>query len=381
MEVKKNILKTYEMFAGYGGASFSLKKAQIDFETVGYSEIDKFAIQCYNQNHINIKNYGDAMKINVNDLPDFDLLTGGFPCQSFSIAGKGLGELETRGTLFNEIIRIAEIKKPKYMLLENVKGLTFKNHKKTFDKILSELKRIGYNVKWKILNSKNYGVPQNRERVFFVCFRNDIDNSFFSFPKEEELKIFLKDILEEEVDEKYYLKKIQIEKILYRKGFPIIQKNNFCATILARDYKDPKCIVLNNPKHSNDRVYNKKGISSTLNTMQGGYRQPFIAENIKEYSNFFIFPRTKDGKLINGSYNRVWHKDFVGTINCINPLNIYQDKKIRKLTPKECFRLMGFFDDEINLEGLSNTQKYKLAGNGWDINLVSKIFKQMFKLS
>jgi len=207
-------LKLFEMFSGYGGASFALKKAGIDFECIGFSEIDKYAIQCYQQNHKNnigiydnynknlrkdgctgtlgtqcgsstaggsfsiignqtITNFGDCTQINPNELPDFDLLTGGFPCQSFSAAGKGRGELDTRGTLFNEIIRIAEIKKPKYMLLENVKGLTYKNHRETFNKILSELERIGYDVKWKVLNSKEYGIPQNRERVFFVCFRKD----------------------------------------------------------------------------------------------------------------------------------------------------------------------------------------------------------------
>ena len=165
MNMKKNIIKMekirlFEMFAGYGGASFALKKAGIDFECVGYSEIDKFAIQCYEQNHYNEieipegkaeeynvdgynfrgngedfkgnyfeyydqipMNSGDATKINPYKIPDFDLLTAGFPCQSFSVAGKGLGEQDTRGTLFHEIIRIAEVKQPKYMLLENVKGL------------------------------------------------------------------------------------------------------------------------------------------------------------------------------------------------------------------------------------------------------------------
>src|SRR6056297_3122020 len=147
-------MKLFSMFSGYGGAEFALKKANIAFEVVGFSEIDKYAIQCYLQNHGDIHNYGDATKINPDELPDFDLLTGGFPCQAFSTAGKGLGELDTRGTLFNDIIRIAEAKKPKYMLLENVKGLLSKRHKATFEKIISELFRIGYDIKWEVLNSK-----------------------------------------------------------------------------------------------------------------------------------------------------------------------------------------------------------------------------------
>jgi len=153
---KMKKIKLFELFAGYGGAQFALKKANINFECVGWSEIDKWAIKCYEQNHchkveypdddgnpfevLEPNNFGDCTKINPQDIPDFDLLTGGFPCQAFSVAGKGLGELDTRGTLFNEIIRIAEVKQPKYILLENVKGLVSKRHKDTFDKIISELK-------------------------------------------------------------------------------------------------------------------------------------------------------------------------------------------------------------------------------------------------
>lgn len=318
--VKK--LKLFEMFAGFGGASFSLKKAGIDFETVGYSEIDRFAIKCYEQNHnhnkfgrINdCKNYGDATKINVNELPEFDLLTGGFPCQAFSVAGKGLGEKDTRGTLFHEIIRIAEVKKPKYMLLENVKGLTTKKHKETFEKILSELDRIGYNVKWKILNSKDYGIPQNRERVWFACFRKgnlkeELKDAWFFFPKEEELKVLLKDILENEVDKKYYLSEKQMSNL--------IKNGNWNC--------NPSGKGMNGKIHRGD-------IAPTLTTNKG--------EGLKIY---------------------------------------VKEDEIRKLTPTECFRLMGFLDDQINLKGISNRQRYILAGNGWDVNMVCKIFKELIK--
>jgi DNA (cytosine-5)-methyltransferase 1 len=209
----------FELFAGYGGASFALKKANIPFECVGFSEIDKYAIKCFEQNHmynkfindsdeviVTPRNYGDAREIDPTKLHDFDLLTAGFPCQAFSSAGKRLGEADSRGTLFNEIIRIAEVKKPKYMLLENVKGLLTKRFKSTFEKILSELNRIGYNVHWKVLNSKDFGIPQSRARVWFVCIRKDIDEPFkFQFPTPTELKIFIKDILEPTVDKKYYL--------------------------------------------------------------------------------------------------------------------------------------------------------------------------------
>ena len=162
---KQNILRVFEGFAGYGGASFGLIKAKIPHKVVGYSDIDQDAIELYEYNFHNIHNYGDITQIDERTLPDFDLFTGGFPCQPFSTVGKMLGELDTRGTLFNDIIRICEYKKPRYILLENVKGLLGKKHKPTFDKIISELNRIGYNnVQYAILNSKDYGVPQNRER-------------------------------------------------------------------------------------------------------------------------------------------------------------------------------------------------------------------------
>lgn len=388
------------MFAGYGGASFALKKAGIPFECVGYSEIDKYAIQCYQQNHkVNgfiTHNFGDATKIHPDNLPDFDLLTGGFPCQAFSNAGKGLGEMDTRGTLFNEIIRIAEVKQPKYMLLENVKGLTTKKHKDTFNKICDELTRIGYMLHIKILNSKDYGIPQNRERVWFVCVRKRID---FQWVEKEELKIFLKDILEPEVDEKYYLKPEQIDRLIV------------------------------NSNHSNSRVYGDNGISPTLNTMQGGHRQPFIAASrgrnpsnpsdrttgsptiqrlepkFDGTSNTITSVQKDNYVCIKNATSKGYQEAYEGDgVNLEHPNSetrrgrvqpqsigtlqtndqrgvITENMSIRKLTPTECFRLMGFLDDEINLDGISNSQRYKLAGNGWDINIVSKIFKNMLKES
>ena len=309
------MIKLFEMFAGYGGASFALKKAGIEHEVVGYSEIDKYAIQCYNQNHKG-KNFGDCTKINPNELPDFDLLTGGFPCQSFSVAGRGLGEQDTRGTLFHEIIRIAEIKKPSFMLLENVKGLTFKPHKATFEKILSELDRIGYVVKWKVLNSKDYGIPQNRERVFFVCFRKGMDTGKFSFPQKEELKIFIKDILEEEVDDKYYLTNEQE---------------------IAKGFTDKHRVenIVYKPRGDEGIRIGRVGICPCQFREQRGWTQGLHNVNI-----------------------------------------IYDGKRWRVLTEKETFRFMGFVEDSIKL--INHKQDYKLAGNGWDINLVSRLFKAMF---
>lgn len=305
-------IKVFDMFSGYGGAEFALKKAGIEHKCIGFSEIKKSAIICFNNNHPNIKNFGDCTKIIVEDLPNFDLLTGGFPCQPFSEAGKHKGELDIRGTLFYDIIRIAEAKKPRYILLENVRGLTSKPHKETFDKILSELNRIGYKVYWDILNSKEHGTPQNRERVLFVCLRKDID-SVFEFPEKEKLKLFLKDILEKPTSE-------TIVSIAWR------NKNRSKHQSMGLPYGTF-------PKKYHYQYYKDIGVSFAVKS--------------------------------------AWHEFLVGKMDDL--------ENARKLTPKECFRLMGFFNDEINLEGLSNSQKYDLAGNGWDINLISKVFEQMFK--
>jgi site-specific DNA-cytosine methylase len=152
---------------------------------VGYSEIDKYAIQIY-EKYFNHKNYGDIRKINTKQLPDFDVLIGGFPCQSFSVAGKRKGFKDTRGTLFFEIARIVAAKRPKLLLLENVKGLLSHQEGRTFGTILSTLDELGYDLQWQVLNSKNFGVPQNRERVFIVGhLRGEGRPEIFSLEKDD----------------------------------------------------------------------------------------------------------------------------------------------------------------------------------------------------
>lgn len=136
-------------------------------DCVGYSEIDPYAIKIY-QNHFNHKNYGDITKIKEKELPEFDLLVGGFPCQSFSIAGQRKGFADTRGTLFFDIARIIKAKRPRLLLLENVKGLLSHDEGRTFRTIITALDELGYDIQWQVLNSKNFGVPQNRERVYIV---------------------------------------------------------------------------------------------------------------------------------------------------------------------------------------------------------------------
>jgi len=161
-------IKYFSTFTGIGGFELGIDWATKNkAECIGYSEIDKYAIQVY-EKHFKHKNYGDITKIKEKELPDFDLFCGGFPCQSFSIAGKRLGFADTRGTLFFDICRILKEKRPRLLLLENVKGLLSHDNGNTFKTIIATLAELGYDLQWQVLNSKNFGVPQNRERVFIV---------------------------------------------------------------------------------------------------------------------------------------------------------------------------------------------------------------------
>jgi DNA (cytosine-5)-methyltransferase 1 len=215
------MIKLFSMFSGYGGAEFALKKAGIEFECVGYSDIKKHAIKCYDINHPGIKNFGDCTKIIPEEIPDFDLLTGGFPCQTFSMQGKRKGLDDTRGTLIYDVLRIAKIKKPQYMLLENVEGLVTHNDGETLKTILYAIKQIGYDVIYHVFDSSKYGIPQARRRIFFICKFGKWKFNEFKFPTERDLNIFIEDILEKDIDkEKYKLN----EKYNLRWG--IIHKKN-----------------------------------------------------------------------------------------------------------------------------------------------------------
>jgi len=311
-------IKVFEGFAGYGGASFGLKRTNITHEIVGYSEILPKAIELYEMNHPGIKNFGDITKIEPEELPDFNFFTGGFPCQAFSSAGNNHGELDTRGTLFYDIIRICEVKQPKFILLENVKGLFSNRHKKTFTKIISELKRIGYNVTYELLNSKDYGVPQNRERVWIFATKKEIPSNWSLKPKKENLNVTFKDILEQNVDKKYYKNEQQTNRVIELTNVDMDVPEPLCLDIYNKRIRyDKICMTITEPHHNTMRVVEPK-----------------------EGDKF----------------------------------------RMRKLTEKEHFRLMGFEDGEIEMGDMSYTQLCRAAGNGWDINMVSKLLTQIKKL-
>jgi DNA (cytosine-5)-methyltransferase 1 len=312
-----NTLKLFEAFAGYGGASFALHRAGIDFETIGFSENDKFAIELYERNHPNVESFGDITKIDANELPDFDLFTGGFPCQPFSQVGMGLGEEDIRGTLFYDIIRICKTKKPKHILLENVKGLRTNRHGKTLQTIVKSLEDIGYDVIVQLLNSQDYGVPQNRERVWIYAYQGSLPFGFDLEPQKVPLRRFFKDYLDENPDKTLYKSQEQIERLKELYGLDFVVEEPSCADLYNKNIrKDGISITILEPHHNKMRVV-----------------EPPIGKKLQ----------------------------------------------VRNYSIGEHFRLMGFRDGEIDFAGQSYQQLCKRAANGWDVNLASLIFKRIFE--
>lgn len=321
-------LRLFEAYAGYGGSAFALTKAGIPFECVGYSEIHRNQIKIYEQNWAGHKNYGDITKIDVTGLPDFDLLTGGFPCQDVSIAGLRDLSKDRTNTVF-ALLDIIKIKKPKYCLLENVRGILSIEKGAYFNRIIEIIHSFGYTVSYKLLYSKEHGTPQTRPRVWIVCELDREGFMFNPFPAKKELDIFVQDLLEPEVDEKYYLSEKQLAYVIKRSE---IRRKPLGLRI--------------NPKISTTIIStNPKSVQTT---------PIFVSSNIV-------------GTIMSGPYSK-------GVYN--NQFLIEDYGKIRCLTPKETFRLMGFFNDEINIEGICKTAAYYSAGNGWDINVASQIFKK-----
>lgn len=213
-------IRVFESFAGYGSQAMALKRLQRDFpnkvkfEFVGISEIEPYAIAAYNACHGDTPNFGDISKIDWTQVPDFDLFTYSFPCQDISTAGKQKGFIEgsgSRSSLLWECRRAVEAKRPKFLLMENVKALVQKKFMPEFQRWIDTLADLGYVSFWQVLNAKNFGTPQNRERVFMVSI---LGEATFEFPKPFPLEKRLRDVLEENVDESYYLKDEQMERIL-----------------------------------------------------------------------------------------------------------------------------------------------------------------------
>ena len=361
-------LRVFEAFAGYGSQSLALRNLGIPHKVVAISEIDKYAIKAYYALHDkNIPNLGDISKINVEDIPEHDLFTYSFPCQDLSVAGKQAGLSKgTRSGLLYECEKIIEYCRPKYLLLENVKNLVGKKFKPQFDEWLEYLEGLGYTNYWKVLNAKDYGIPQNRERVFVISILEE--HKPYKFPNNIELKLRLKDILEDVVDEKYYVSKEIQDKF---------RPNKNIKDVIDSPIRLGGLFDTDKSKHQAGSVWDTEKISPTIDTMQGGWRQPCIIDTTNVIGKL-------DCKGWHDIETRVHGTNGVSpTIETRNRGKYMDDNngRIRKLTPRECFRLMGMRDDDIDKiqrAGISNTQQYKMAGNSIVVDVLEAIFRNLF---
>ena len=350
MKMKKKELRVFEGFAGYGGGSFALKRVKEDhpkfnYKVVAYSEIDKYAIELFNANHRDekgnlIKNYSDITKIDPceKDFPDFDMFTGGFPCQPFSTAGmqKGVDDPYGRGTLFQHIMRICAVKKPRYILMENVKGLLSHKFDETRKQMVEMLREMGYvadkndpkesPLAMAVLNSKDYGIAQNRERVWMFARLGGLPKGFSMVPPLQKNDLKLADFLDPEgyVPKELYLTKKQIDHLKVKHNIP--------------DFHVPTALCLD--------IYNKK-------IKTDGYS---ITITMPEHNSLRVIESHPDKEVV------------------------------RKMSVTEQFRLMGLEGlqgvgrkVDIDFAGQSYSQLSKRAGNGWDVNLVTILMEHIFK--
>jgi DNA (cytosine-5)-methyltransferase 1 len=347
-------MKYFSTFTGIGGFELGIGDKG---ECVGYSELDKYAVSIYQKHFPEHKNYGDITKIDADTIPDFDLLVGGFPCQAFSIAGKRKGFEDTRGTLFFDLARILRAKRPRLFVFENVKGLLSHDDGNTFRTIIGAIDELGYDCQWQVLNSKNHGVPQNRERVFIVGhLRGTARPEVFPFTGADgkDTRIVGQDVAYT-IDANYH------------KGTNTLEKGR------------RSIVQVNNPKHSNDRVYGDSGVSPTLNTMQGGLRQPkiLIPEATKKGFAEAVPGQAINLAVPNSKTRRGRVSDIAQTLDTgMQQHTLTNEARIRRLTPTECERLQGFPDGWT--EGVSDTQRYKTLGNAVTTNVVKAIMEKLW---
>jgi DNA (cytosine-5)-methyltransferase 1 len=351
------MLKVGTDFSGIGSPEAALKRLNIPHKNIFACDIDKFAKASFLELNNPVNFYDDITTRNYKEVEQLDLYVAGFPCQSFSMAGKRGGFNDVRGTLFFNVAEFIKINKPECFILENVKGLLSHDKGRTFQTILDVLSNtggsvngqisfdniddgLGYHIYYKVLNTKDYGIPQNRERIFIVGFKYWRE---FTFPKKMPLNITLKDLLEDDVNEKYFISE---------KRITTLKKND-------------RSIGFTNPE-------NKKIANCIL---AGYYKYPTDAE----YIVHSLFPRSsKTGK---GGTGQLSKSD--GTTYCLDTGNnqaIQKQNKIRRLTPLECWRLQGFSDEEFYKAQKvnSDTQLYKQAGNSITVNVMVEIIKKIY---
>ena len=410
------------------------------WELVSFCEFDKYATKSYCAIH-NVdesKNLGDITKVDETELDDFNMICGGSPCQDFSVAGKQKGSVwtckecgheynpltvhwskrdccpncvsenieKTRSSLLVEYLRVVRANKPNFGIYENVKNIVGKQFKDTTFKLFTdELEEYGYNVYWKVLNAKNYGIPQNRERVYLLFIKKDLDNGKFQFPEPFDNGLRLKDLLEDEVDEKFYISDKKVERFITNLNDknsllydPSLIETANCITsredrgVLNRKQEGTAVLETPNISYCLDSNYYK---GTTIEQYMDKHRRQLIFENNK----VAIKQATKQGyieceiggvadlsypdsKTRRGRVQDNWNISPTITATETGICKIESPIRIRKLTPKECFRLMGFSDknfDAAHKVGVSNSQLYKQAGNSIVVDVLYYIYVELYK--
>lgn len=351
-------VKLLSLFSGIGAFEKALTKLGINYNLVGFSEVDKYAIQSYCAVHgvSSNLNLGDVSTINSSKLStNIDIITHGSPCQSFSVAGSGHGGDKgsgTRSSLMWETVRIVGEIKPKYVIWENVKGVLNQKNIHNFDLYLRTLEELGYNSHWQVLNALDYNIPQNRERIFVVSIKKDIDTNTFKFGQPTRKSLILEDFLDKEVDSKYLLSQKHYDNFFKNKEY---NTNAHAKAIRNGVYDIIGTTLSTGAKGTNSRhwVYDTNKTVSTLDATM--YKQP----------------------------KQIYIKNYPQNNDTTRPV-------IRKLTPLECWRLMGFDDTDYykaktrleevfyNNKDKSDTQMYRQAGNSIVVPVLESIFSNLF---
>ena len=367
-------MKFLELCAGIGGFRQALEN--LGCECVGWSEIDKYAIKLYSAWYNDNCNFGDVTKINAETLPDFDLLVGGFPCQAFSIAGKRMGFDDTRGTIFFDFARIMKVKKPKFAIFENVKGLLNHDGGKTYETILQTLNELGYDAQWGILNTKFHGLPQNRERVYIVANLRERSSTKILFERGDGITDKV-ERTEQSIIGDYYT-----ENGKTHQWGGVIGDESIAPCLMAGEYKSPRIVKIGDIDGLNtqySRVYDSEGISATINAQGGGLGAKTGLYKVGAIDGVF---RLKQGNRVYGVNGkaRTICAEGGGYGGYTGLYTNSEQTKVRRLTPKECFRLQGFKDEMVELGyklGISDTQLYKMAGNAVSVPVVEWVAQRV----
>ena len=389
------MLKVGSDFSGVGAFDQALKRLGVNYETVFACDMDKFARDTF------IHNYGEPKYYPTNvydrEIPSesLDIYMTSPPCQAFSLAGKRLGKDDKRGILFFNSHEFIQVNKPRFFIFENVKGLLSDDGGKTFQEWINMLggksvnglpvlfahdDAVPYHLYWQVLNAKHHGVPQNRERVFLIGIRDDVDNRF-QFPREEHLTKRLKDVLEDEVDEKYFLSEERIGTITKAErgiGWTDADKKNTANCVLAGYAKNPTDGEYLKIKSATSKGYEeaREGDSINFSVLSSETRRGRVGKGVAQTldtgcNQAVIIDRTNDF----GENLRIYEKYSPALRSERSGLETIQNYKIRRLTPRECFRLMDFPDTFTWI--VSDSQAYKQAGNSIVVNVLYKILKQL----